>query len=168
MLTLSAKRLATQTLQQAMDRHRHRVDLRDFLEREVPVSRLSPDLRQRVRHALAGHGDLFAVTAEVVRELLNCGELRRAGTVRDNGERVVVYGLSRSPRVFDLRTLLEPSTDAPKDTKAALKSTAARTTESHNCWPLSECVARTGSRSRARRRFRSHTRISSTTWSEWA
>jgi diguanylate cyclase (GGDEF)-like protein len=100
-----------------MDRHRHRVDLRDFLAREVPVSRLSPDLRQRVRHALAGHGDLFAVTAEVVRELLNCGELRRAGVVRDGLERVVVYGFSRSSRVFDLRALLagtpEPVPEPP-------------------------------------------------------
>lgn len=101
-----------------MERHRHRVDLRDFLAREVPVSRLSPDLRQRVRHALAGHGDLFAVTAEVVRELLNCGELRRAGVIRDGRERVVVYGFSRSSRVFDLRALLaddqEPAPDPPR------------------------------------------------------
>jgi diguanylate cyclase (GGDEF)-like protein len=90
-----------------MERRRHRVDLRDFLEREVPVSRLSPDLRQRVRHALAGHGDLFTIVAEVVRELLSSGELRRAGTVSDGNDRVVVYSMPRSSRVFDLRTLLE-------------------------------------------------------------
>ena len=89
-----------------MERRRHRVDLRDFLQREVPVSRLSPDLRQRVRHVLAGHGDLFATTAEVVRELLGSGHLRRAGTVQDGTERVAVYGLPRSSRVFDLRALL--------------------------------------------------------------
>lgn len=83
------------------------MDLRDFLEQEVPVSRLSPDLRQRVRHVLAGHGDLFATIAEVVRELLETGELRRAGTVQDGAERVVVYGLPRSSRVFDLRGLLD-------------------------------------------------------------
>ena len=82
------------------------MDLRDFLEREVPVSRLSPDLRQRVRHVLAGHGDLFVTTAEVVRELLESGQLRRAGSVQDGPERVVVYSLPRSSRVFDLRALL--------------------------------------------------------------
>lgn len=91
-----------------MEQRRHRVDLRDFLQREVPLSRLSPDLRQRVRHVLAGHGDLFSTTAEVVRELLSTGELRRAGTVQDGPERVSVYGLARSTRVFDLRELMAP------------------------------------------------------------
>ena len=106
-----------------MERRRHRVDLRDFRQREVPVSRLSPDLRQRVRHVLAGHGDLFATTAEVVRELLGSGQLRRAGSVQDGPERVAVYSLPRSSRVIDLRALLGgpdangqppmPSSEAP-------------------------------------------------------
>ena len=94
-----------------MERRRHRVDLREFLEREVPISRLSPDLRQRVRHVLAGHGDLFATTAEVVRELLGSGHLRRAGVVHDGSDRVAVYSLPRSSRVFDLRALLAGSAD---------------------------------------------------------
>ncbi|RKZ13595.1 hypothetical protein DRQ32_01255 [bacterium] len=91
-----------------MQRRRHRAASRDFLTLEIPAARRRPDLRQRVRHVLAGHGDLFATTAEVVRELLSCGELRRAGTVQDGNERVAVYGLTRSSRVFDLRALLEP------------------------------------------------------------
>jgi len=119
-----------------MERRRHRVDLRDFLQREVPVSRLSPDLRQRVRHVLAGHGDLFATTAEVVRELLESGQLRRAGSVQDGPERVAVYSLPRSSRVFDLRALLggpesngQPSIPSPGDQLTELAPATVEATE---------------------------------------
>lgn len=85
---------------------RQTVDLRSFLGREVPVGELSIDLRQRVRHALAGHGDLQEITGAVVRELLDRGLLVRAGVVREGSDRIAVYSLPRSQRVFDLRPLL--------------------------------------------------------------
>lgn len=89
-----------------MKLRRQTVDLRSFLGHEVPLGDLSIDLRQRVRHALAGRGDLQEITAAVVRELLDRGLLVRAGVVREGSDRIAVYSLPRSQRVFDLRPLL--------------------------------------------------------------
>lgn len=85
---------------------RQTVDFRSFLAHEVPLGELSLDLRQRVRHALAGHGDLQELTGAVVRELLDRGLFHKAGIVREGSDRIAVYSLPRSRRVFDLRPLL--------------------------------------------------------------
>ncbi len=85
---------------------RQSVDLRRFLGTEIPQSRLSPDLRQRVRHALASSGDLAGLTAEVARELLTRDVFERAGVIRHGNETVPVYALPGSPRVYDLRALM--------------------------------------------------------------
>jgi diguanylate cyclase (GGDEF)-like protein len=96
-----------------MKLRRQTVDLRSFLGQEIPLTELSPDLRQRVRHALAVSGDLQEVTAAVVRELLDRGRLRPAGIVREGSERITVYSLPHARRVFDLRPLLgEPDENA--------------------------------------------------------
>ena len=99
---------------------RQSVDLRRFLGTEIPQSRLSPDLRQRVRHALASSGDLSGLTAEVARELLARHVFERAGVIRHGSETVPVYSLPGSPRVYDLRALMgspeEPAAGAPSAT----------------------------------------------------
>jgi len=85
---------------------RQSVDLRSFLATEIPQDRLSPDLRQRVRHALSAGGDLVGLTTEVTHELLDAGIFERAGIVRNGSERVTVHSLPGSPRVYDLRAML--------------------------------------------------------------
>ncbi len=94
---------------------RQRLDLRSFLGTEVPLQRLDPDLRQRVRHALAEGRDLPVIAAEVARELVALGLLRPVGTVHDGGRRVPVYGFGQSERVYDLQSLLRatPPRSAP-------------------------------------------------------
>ncbi len=98
---------------------RQSVDLRRFLGTEIPQSRLSPDLRQRVRHALASSGDLSGLTAEVARELLARHVFERAGVIRHGSETVPVYSLPGSPRVYDLRALMGSPRDAVSEGPSA-------------------------------------------------
>lgn len=98
---------------------RQSVDLRSFLTTEIPQKRLSPDLRQRVRHALASGGDLAELATEATRELVAARVFERAGVIRRGSDRVTVHSLPGSPRVYDLQSLLHPPAPRPEpDPKA--------------------------------------------------
>lgn len=96
-----------------MKYQRQRVDLRDFLQSEVPKSALPEDLRRRVRHAVDSGAPLQELARDVAEELLRRGILRPAGSFREGPDRIPVYAIGHSSRVFDLRRLLqreEPAT----------------------------------------------------------
>jgi diguanylate cyclase (GGDEF)-like protein len=88
-----------------MKYRRQRLDLHRFVTLEVPRDRLSSLLRGRIDAALQEGGDLRPVAAQAVAELLERGALRPHGALRESGERVTLYRLDGSSRLFDLRSL---------------------------------------------------------------
>ncbi len=83
-----------------------RVDLKRFLESEVPLECLRSGLREQVESALTEGGELYALTRRVVAELRELGLLRPVGRLREGRRNVTLYAVEGSPRAYDLRPLL--------------------------------------------------------------
>jgi diguanylate cyclase (GGDEF)-like protein len=83
-----------------------RVDLKRFLESEVPLECLGTGLRTQVEQALAQGGELFSLSMRVVSELRALGVLRPVGRLREGTRNVVLYAVEGSARAYDLRPLL--------------------------------------------------------------
>jgi diguanylate cyclase (GGDEF)-like protein len=86
-----------------------RVDLKRFLESEVPLECLRSGLRAQVERALAEDTELYALTRRVVAELRELGVLRPVGRLREGRNNIPLYAVEGSPRAYDLRPLLGAS-----------------------------------------------------------
>ncbi len=139
-----------------------RVDLQTFLRNEVPLSRLSPDLRQQIRQALIQGRPLGPLGARAVRELMTRGLIRHSGFLREGPDKIPLYSLVGSALAFDLRRLLaeevEETADAPPEGApiAEMTPVVETTSKSHarqngNAWAVLE-----GIRSTLRRDWVSH------------
>ncbi|HKI83092.1 MAG TPA: hypothetical protein VKA63_02050, partial [Candidatus Krumholzibacteria bacterium] len=73
-----------------------RVDLKRFLESEVPLECLRSGLREQVEFALAEGGELYALTRRVVAELRELGVLRPVGRLREGRRNVTLYAVEGS------------------------------------------------------------------------
>ena len=91
-----------------MSLERQPVDLKNFLESEIPRERLSSGLRMRLEDTLESGASLREVAVEVVEELVRHGILRQVGRLRRGNESIPLWSVEGSPRAFDLRRLLVP------------------------------------------------------------
>ncbi len=89
-----------------MSLQRQRVDLKSFLESEIPREHLSAPLRARLESALASGHSLHEIAGEVVRELLQHGILREVGRLRRPEGSIRLWAVEGSPRAFDLQQLI--------------------------------------------------------------
>lgn len=84
-----------------------RVELKAFLRDQAPLHLLSPDLRQRLRHALARGGELSVVGPAAIRELIRAGAFEPRGRMVRDGRAIPLYGLPGSARAYDLEAFLD-------------------------------------------------------------
>ncbi len=96
-----------------------RVDLKQFLESEVPLECLRSGLRAQVGTALAEGEELYALTRRVVAELRELGVLRPVGRLREGRQNVTLYAVEGSPRAYDLRPLMEAPSSAGREPSPA-------------------------------------------------
>ncbi len=100
-----------------MGLQRQHVDLKTFLQSEIPWERLSAPVREKLDAALRRGGPLREIAVEVVGELMQRGVLKEVGRLRKQGRSIRLWSVEGSPRAYDLRGLIPgPAAAAPGGT----------------------------------------------------